>query len=100
MCCVFFLMIRRPPRSTLFPYTTLFRSDSDTSLASYNGIVNAGQTFTLYFRVLVTTETQVGKEYSGELKIRYFRVDEQEEEDTRSTTLEVPFRLKIGRAHV
>src|SRR6266511_5898207 len=33
MCCVgssflifFFLMIRRPPRSTLFPYTTLFRS--------------------------------------------------------------------------
>src|SRR5690606_40147557 len=24
---VFFLLIRRPPRSTLFPYTTLFRSD-------------------------------------------------------------------------
>src|SRR3712207_1290838 len=26
MMLVFFLMIRRPPRSTLFPYTTLFRS--------------------------------------------------------------------------
>src|ERR1039457_7345344 len=26
--CCFFLMIRRPPRSTLFPYTTLFRSTS------------------------------------------------------------------------
>src|SRR2546430_6519090 len=26
MCSFFFLMIRRPPRSTLFPYTTLFRS--------------------------------------------------------------------------
>src|SRR2546430_13403759 len=25
---IFFLMIRRPPRSTLFPYTTLFRSRS------------------------------------------------------------------------
>src|SRR3972149_7130827 len=25
-CLFFFLMIRRPPRSTLFPYTTLFRS--------------------------------------------------------------------------
>src|SRR3712207_7476273 len=25
--CIFFLMIRRPPRSTLFPYTTLFRSE-------------------------------------------------------------------------
>src|SRR3712207_8312333 len=24
--CCFFLMIRRPPKSTLFPYTTLFRS--------------------------------------------------------------------------
>src|SRR5438270_5843421 len=28
----FFLMIRRPPRSTLFPYTTLFRSGGDTYL--------------------------------------------------------------------
>src|SRR6202021_1546783 len=27
--CFFFLMIRRPPRSTLFPYTTLFRSHHD-----------------------------------------------------------------------
>src|SRR5690348_18417216 len=27
LICFFFLMIRRPPRSTLFPYTTLFRSD-------------------------------------------------------------------------
>src|SRR5256885_7954279 len=31
--CVFFffLMIRRPPRSTLFPYTTLFRSSGTSS---------------------------------------------------------------------
>src|SRR3712207_8018610 len=28
LCCFYFLMIRRPPRSTLFPYTTLFRSVS------------------------------------------------------------------------
>src|SRR2546422_6532 len=28
-------MIRRPPRSTLFPYTTLFRSCSDTFLGAY-----------------------------------------------------------------
>src|ERR1039457_7420396 len=26
LCFFFFIMIRRPPRSTLFPYTTLFRS--------------------------------------------------------------------------
>src|SRR3712207_8926053 len=28
----FFLMIRRPPRSTLFPYTTLFRSKENQTL--------------------------------------------------------------------
>src|SRR3972149_6251798 len=28
VCRPFFLMIRRPPRSTLFPYTTLFRSSA------------------------------------------------------------------------
>src|SRR2546427_9588532 len=28
---IFFLMIRRPPRSTLFPYTTLFRSFAQVS---------------------------------------------------------------------
>src|SRR3712207_7780968 len=30
MSFFFFLMIRRPPRSTLFPYTTLFRSPART----------------------------------------------------------------------
>src|SRR3712207_9451828 len=40
--CFFFLMIRRPPRSTLFPYTTLFRS---LSVAARGGLVqfNAGK---------------------------------------------------------
>src|SRR3712207_7980089 len=31
---IFFLMIRQPPRSTLFPYTTLFRSASAKGTAS------------------------------------------------------------------
>src|SRR3712207_8050881 len=31
---IFFLMIRRPPRSTLFPYTTLFRSVGGLNHAS------------------------------------------------------------------
>src|ERR1035441_11028111 len=33
----FFLMIRRPPRSTLFPYTTLFRSHGVVVPSSFNG---------------------------------------------------------------
>src|SRR3712207_9167660 len=32
----FFLMIRRPPRSTLFPYTTLFRSIRKSGLNAIN----------------------------------------------------------------
>src|SRR5688572_32626760 len=31
LCVFFFLMLRRPPRSTLFPYTTLFRSDPEAA---------------------------------------------------------------------
>src|SRR5260221_13595674 len=34
-------MIRRPPRSTLFPYTTLFRAPSDASFHSLPGVVDA-----------------------------------------------------------
>src|SRR5205807_8831085 len=38
----FFLMIRRPPTSTLFPYTTLFRSDINGSGFDLELIVHAG----------------------------------------------------------
>src|SRR2546426_9243339 len=37
----FFLMIRRPPRSTLFPYTTLFRS-GDVELDALGGDITTG----------------------------------------------------------
>src|SRR3712207_7276087 len=33
----FFLMIRRPPRSTLFPYTTLFRSGDQDPTVGLDG---------------------------------------------------------------
>src|SRR3712207_9470041 len=39
MIFFFFLMIRRPPRSTLFPYTTLFRSDTDVLRSDSVGTV-------------------------------------------------------------
>src|SRR3712207_7528602 len=34
---LFFLMIRRPPRSTLFPYTTLFRSNGNWASCCWTG---------------------------------------------------------------
>src|SRR3712207_8921074 len=38
---MFFLMIRRPPRSTLFPYTTLFRSGSPIVLSAAHQVLRA-----------------------------------------------------------
>src|SRR5438445_5853172 len=38
-CFFFFLMMRRPPRSTLFPYTTLFRSE----LVVFSGVTDCYQ---------------------------------------------------------
>src|SRR3712207_7476266 len=39
----FFLMIRRPPRSTLFPYTTLFRSRGKTVAVQLHGYTDVRQ---------------------------------------------------------
>src|SRR3989475_5714961 len=40
-------MIRRPPRSTLFPYTTLFRSPINDSVPGFNYDVVSGVTYTI-----------------------------------------------------
>src|SRR3712207_7489009 len=40
ICSFFFLMIRRPPRSTLFPYTTLFRSAGRPRCAGLRGLAD------------------------------------------------------------
>src|SRR3712207_8094567 len=42
LCFFFFLMIRRPPRSTLFPYTTLFRSARRIPVDG-EGVIDLGQ---------------------------------------------------------
>src|SRR2546430_4444899 len=36
-------MIRRPPRSTLFPYTTLFRSLNEFTVAQLQSLMSSGQ---------------------------------------------------------
>src|SRR3712207_7743092 len=41
-------MIRRPPRSTLFPYTTLFRSDMDKAIHLLQEAKNKQQTVWIY----------------------------------------------------
>src|SRR3712207_7598037 len=60
----FFLMIRRPPRSTLFPYTTLFRSERE--LASIRTAIDELEVRTLLSgeydsrEALVTIRSEAG----------------------------------------
>src|SRR5260370_5801234 len=74
-------MIRRPPRSTLFPYTTLFRSDQ-TSLGQFS--VRVQQTYkhslprffvpehgTMFTGLLNTTRKQIGRAVQQECRDRY-----------------------------
>src|SRR5262249_62095133 len=65
---LFFLMIRRPPRSTLFPYTTLFRS----TRCSYATIVLAAFTSPLLALVHPVTsksgEVKRSEEHTSELQ--------------------------------
>src|SRR2546430_11611210 len=53
MCFVFFffLMIRRPPRSTLFPYTTLFRSQDDRAVHGPPGARRRDQLRSVFLRL-------------------------------------------------
>src|SRR5687768_18126678 len=48
MSFLFFFMIRRPPRSTLFPYTTLFRSPYSRNHSTKRRKPSASDTFGLY----------------------------------------------------
>src|SRR2546422_4704448 len=64
-------MIRRPPRSTLFPYTTLFRSDQ--------GIVGVGES-------IIEVQKLVAKKYPSRVPL-IFEVPNGEELDRKSTRL-------------
>src|SRR3712207_7234690 len=68
----FFLMIRRPPRSTLFPYTTLFRSSDKATVEIVTG-AGAGAVddqehtdVTAAMKIKVTAEDKTTKEYRSE----------------------------------
>src|SRR2546422_4312894 len=68
-------MIRRPPRSTLFPYTTLFRSVVDNIQGGQASISNATATFTdmLTGKVLaanVPVKPVRSEEHTSELQSR------------------------------
>src|SRR3712207_7016654 len=80
-------MIRRPPRSTLFPYTTLFRSRtergrwkrsdprvwaSSKSAAKSDGGQRGGQPFVIIYRT--NMQTKRSEEHTSELQSRQYLV--------------------------
>src|SRR3712207_8700232 len=69
-------MIRRPPRSTLFPYTTLFRSHRDVSTTQFVDpwftLFHLAIALLLYFTVL--RRYKRSEEHTSELQSRQYLV--------------------------
>src|SRR3712207_9567995 len=79
--CFFFLMIRRPPRSTLFPYTTLFRSVEAiaeragfTRGAFYSNFDSKEQLFAELLQERVYSTYRRSEEHTSELQSRQYLV--------------------------
>ncbi|HXX97938.1 MAG TPA: hypothetical protein VEL11_12580 [Candidatus Bathyarchaeia archaeon] len=68
-------------------------SNPQTSLSSYDGVVEPGSTFTLYFGVKVLGNAQVAKQYNSALKLGYAKVTELRGKIYRSEIIPVPFSI-------
>src|SRR3712207_8350680 len=106
----FFLMIRRPPRSTLFPYTTLFRSNEGEVTEAFKNFVGLSRQ-----EVAVGLMRRFGLEGAARTRMAEFGVDTPwqayvqirlriYEALVADTELVVahsyPHNIEIGRAHV
>src|SRR3712207_8287664 len=81
-------MIRRPPRSTLFPYTTLFRSQISTNILTNNHFSN---TETKHMKVLdkeqVTLEDSILQGLKNSTRSVTKELLKTQDEDRKSTRL-------------
>src|SRR3712207_7433329 len=104
----FFLMIRRPPRSTLFPYTTLFRSALPLGI----GIGLLGSTVDpnddTWFWAAISVPTGIAwvldrKEHTSELQSRQYLVcrlllEKKKKPIINSYSVLMPLRVDYRRA--
>src|SRR5438445_13680683 len=70
---VFFLMIRRPRRSTLFPYTTLFRSMGDAGIKSAiqgSNVPNPDEAVPSFVRNIRALNGKIGRAVQQECRDR------------------------------
>src|SRR3712207_7458804 len=94
-------MIRRPPRSTLFPYTTLFRSDERRRIAIVFTITRE------HLEVVVSDEGRKrferpswppprSEEHTSELQSRQYLVCRLLLEKKKNKTFELPITVIVG----
>src|ERR1035437_10426538 len=86
----FFLMIRRPPRSTLFPYTTLFRSGVDDDVVPVGG----------YGRAEAPLLANRSEEHTSELQSRQYLVCRLLLEKIKNNTSAVVGVLMFGHTTI
>src|SRR3712207_8094280 len=60
-------MIRRPPRSTLFPYTTLFRSPK-RRLTVFTGVSGSGKSSLVFDTIAAESQRLINETYSAFLQ--------------------------------
>src|SRR3712207_9101464 len=70
---LFFLMIRRPPRSTLFPYTTLFRSGG-VFLKGFKEAIGLAVIIVVVYLAMNLTVIGRSEEHTSELQSRQYLV--------------------------
>src|SRR2546430_9726904 len=93
----FFLMIRRPPRSTLFPYTTLFRSGVPEAIKDGSGI-QLGRDSKLADRAF-TQPTRRSEEHTSELQSQsnlVCRLLLEKKKKTLTSALHSPYRTYLS----
>src|SRR2546430_7343002 len=91
-------MIRRPPRSTLFPYTTLFRSEVADSLA-------VGQNWAGDQRIILFVKLSPNQKLTEELKEKISRVIRAEASPKHVPALilevpDIPYTLNMKKVEV
>src|SRR5438270_2580702 len=64
----FFLMIRRPPRSTLFPYTTLFRSPARRTVVVSGTVAQMNEAFAVNLGTYEHESLIRSEEHTSELQ--------------------------------
>src|SRR5438445_5726818 len=94
---LFFLMIRQPPRSTLFPYTTLFRSTASPSPAA---LMTCGASAATWAGVAVAVQRtrssnvcRRSEEHTSELQSRQYLVCRLLLEKKKKKNIETAVRM-------